>query len=156
MTNHLKRGSVAVVGAAESDLGKVAEHTSPLDLMAQATVRALDDCGLKMSDIDGLFCAVGQVRLSPLALAEYLRLKPNYFDGTIIGGSSFMAQITHAQAAIEAGLCEVALIAYGSTQKTVSRTAAGRPEYNYYETPYKPFLPSSAYAMAAARHMHEF
>ena len=87
MTNHLKRGSVAVVGAAESDLGKVAEHTSPLDLMAQATVRALDDCGLKMSDIDGLFCAVGQVRLSPLALAEYLRLKPNYFDGTIIGGS---------------------------------------------------------------------
>ena len=154
--NHLKRGSVAVVGAAESDLGKVAEHTSPLDLMAQATRRALDDAGLKMSDIDGLFAAVGQVRLSPLALAEYLRLKPNYFDGTIIGGSSFMAHIAHAQAAIEAGLCEVALIAYGSTQKTVSRAAAGRPEYNYYETPYKPFLPASAYAMAAARHMHEF
>jgi acetyl-CoA acetyltransferase len=124
--------------------------------MAQATRRALDDAGLKMSDIDGLFAAVGQVRLSPLALAEYLRLKPNYFDGTIIGGSSFMAHIAHAQAAIEAGLCEVALIAYGSTQKTVSRAAAGRPEYNYYETPYKPFLPASAYAMAAARHMHEF
>jgi len=152
----LKRGSIAVVGAAESDLGQVAPHTSPLDLMAQATRRALDDCGLKLSDIDGIFCAVGQVRLSPLALAEYLRLKPKYFDGTIIGGSSFMAHVSHAQAAIEMGLCEVALITYGSTQRSVSRAAASRPEYNYYETPYKPFLPASAYALAASRHMHEF
>ena len=39
-----KRGSVAVVGVAESDLGLVAPHTSPVDLMAQATMRALDDC----------------------------------------------------------------------------------------------------------------
>lgn len=152
----LKKGSVAVVGAAESDLGQVAPHTSPADLMAQATRRALDDCGLKLSDIDGIFCATSQIRLSPLALAEYLGLKPTYFDGTIIGGSSFMTHVAHAQAAIEAGLCEVALIAYGSTQRTVSRAAATAREYNYYETPYKPFLPASAYALAASRHMHEF
>ena len=152
----LKKGSVAVVGAAESDLGQVAPHTSPADLMAQATRRALDDCGLKLSDIDGIFCATSQIRLSPLALAEYLGLKPTYFDGTIIGGSSFMTHVAHAQAALEAGLCEVALIAYGSTQRTVSRAAATAREYNYYETPYKPFLPASAYALAASRHMHEF
>lgn len=152
----LKRGSVAVVGIAESDLGQVAPHTSPVDLMAQATMRALDDCGLKLSDIDGIFSAASQVRMSPLALAEYLRLKPNYFDGTIIGGSSFMSHVAHAQGAIQAGLCEVALITYGSTQRTVSRAAASSREYNYYETPYKPFMPASAYALAAARHMHEF
>ena len=152
----LKRGSVAVVGAAESDLGQVAPHTSPVDMMAQATMRALDDCGLKLSDVDGIFSATSQVRLSPLALAEYLRLKPNYFDGTIIGGSSLMSHVAHAQGAIQAGLCEVALIAYGSTQRTVSRAAASPREYNYYEAPYKPFLPASAYALAAARHMHEF
>lgn len=152
----LKRGSVAVVGAAESDLGQVAPHTSPVDMMAQATMRALDDCGLKLSDIDGIFSATSQVRLSPLALAEYLRLKPNYFDGTIIGGSSFMSHVAHAQGAIQAGLCEVALITYGSTQRSVSRAAASPREYNYYEAPYKPFLPASAYALAAARHMHEF
>jgi acetyl-CoA acetyltransferase len=152
----LKRGSVAVVGAAESDLGQVAPHTSPVDMMAQATLRALDDCGLKLSDIDGIFSATSQVRLSPLALAEYLRLKPNYFDGTIIGGSSFMSHVAHAQGAIQAGLCEVALITYGSTQRSVSRAAASPREYNYYEAPYKPFLPASAYALAAARHMHEF
>jgi len=151
-----KRGSVAVVGAAESDLGQVAPHTSPLDLMAQATRRALDDCGLKLADVDGLFVAASQVRFGPMSLAEYLRIKPKYFDGTIIGGSSFMSHLAHAQAAIEAGLCEVALIAYGSTQRSVSRAAASPREFNYYESPYKPILPISAYAMAAARHMHQY
>ncbi len=154
--SHLKRGSVAVVGAAESDLGLVAPHTSPLDLMAQATRRALDDCGLTLADVDAVFVAATQVRMGPMALAEYLRLKPKYFDGTQIGGSSFMSHLAHAQAAIEAGLCEVALIAYGSTQRSVSRAAASPREYNPYETPYKPILPISAYAMAAARHMHQY
>src|SRR6187397_2412149 len=151
-----KRGSVAVVGAAESDLGLVAPHTSPVDLMAQATLRALDDAGLKLSDVDSLFVAATQVRMGPMALAEYLRIKPKYFDGTIIGGSSFMSHVTHAQAAIEASLCEVAVIAYGSTQRSVSRAAASPREYNHYESPYKPILPISAYALAAARHMHQF
>ena len=68
--SHLKRGSVAVAGVAESDLGQMAPHTSPLDLMAQATHRALDDCGLKLSDVDGLLAAATQVRMGPMALAE--------------------------------------------------------------------------------------
>jgi len=154
--SHLGRGSVAVVGVAESDLGQVAPHTSPVDLMAQATRRALDDCGLKLSDVDGVFVAAGQVRNATMALSEYLGLNPTAFDGTQIGGASFMAHVAHAQGALEAGLCEVALIAYGSTQRSVSRATASPREYNPYETPYKPLLPISAYALAASRHMHQF
>jgi acetyl-CoA acetyltransferase len=127
-----------------------------MDLIAQATLAALDDCGLKLQDIDGVFCAMSQARVAPMAVAEYLGIKPDYFDGTIIGGSSFMTHIAHAQAALEAGLCKVALICYGSTQRSVSRAAAARPEYNYYETPYRPFNPPTAYAMAASRHMHQY
>jgi acetyl-CoA acetyltransferase len=152
----LKRGSVAVVGAAESDLGQVAQGTTPVDLMAQGTMRALEDCGLKLSDIDAVFAAATQVRTGPMALCEYLRIKPKYFDGTQIGGSSFMSHVAHATAAIEHGLCEVAVIAYGSTQRSVSRAAASPREYNTYESPYRPFLPSSAYAMATSRHMHQY
>jgi acetyl-CoA acetyltransferase len=152
----LKKASVAVVGAAESDLGLVAPNTSPVDLMAQATMRALEDAGLKLSDVDGVFSAATQTRMAPMVLCEYLRIKPKYFDGTIIGGSSFMTHVAHAQAAIEHGLCEVAVIAYGSTQRSVSRAAASPREYNYYESPYRPILPISAYAMAAARHMHQY
>ncbi|SMH28809.1 acetyl-CoA acetyltransferase [Maritimibacter sp. HL-12] len=150
------RGSVAVVGVAESDLGRVPDHTSPADLMAQAVSRALAACGLRLEDVDGLFATTSQLRMAPLALAEYLGLKPRYFDGTNIGGSSFQAHLAHAHAALDAGLCDVAVIAYGSTQRSVSRAAAAPREVNPWETPYRPILPTSAYALAAARHMHEY
>ena len=152
----LVRGSAAIVGVAESDLGAVAEGMSPIDLMAQGVNRALDDAGLKISDVDGIFAATSQVRLSALALSEYLKISSAYLDSTIVGGSSFMFHVAHAQAAIQQGLCEVAVIAYGSTQRTVGRRNASAREDNPYETPFKPFLPPTAYALAAARHMFEF
>jgi acetyl-CoA acetyltransferase len=152
----LTRGAVAVVGAAESELRLVAPHTSPIDLMAQGTIAALEDAGLELSDVDGLLSASTQSRFAPMVLAEYLGIKPRFFDGTAIGGSSFMTHVAHAHAAIELGLCEVAVIAYGSTQRSVSRAAASPREYNYYEAPFRPILPISAYAMAAARHMHQY
>lgn len=156
MSAGLVRGSVAVVGVAESDLGQVAPGMSPIDLMAQATARALEDCGLALSDIDGIFSASAQARFAPMMLAEYLGIRPRYFDGTQVGGSSFMSHLAHAQLAIQAGLCEVALIAYGSTQRSVSRSAASPPDANPYETPFRPLLPTAAYALAASRHMHEY
>src|SRR6516225_8504660 len=125
----LQRGSAAIVGVAESDLGAVAQDMSPIDLMAQGIRRALDDCGLGLRDIDGLLCATAQSRTSGLA---------------------------HAQAALQLGLCKVAVIAYGSTQRTIGRRQASVREYNPYETPFRPFLPSTAYALAASRHMHQF
>jgi len=147
---------IRVVGVAESDLGQVAPGTTALDLMAQASIRALDDCGLSLADVDGLFCASAEVRFGPMVLAEYLGLSPKVFDGTQVGGSSFMSHLAHARSALEAGTCDVALIAYGSTQRSMSRSRASPPDFNPYETPFKPMLPASAYALAASRHMHEF
>lgn len=152
----MKRGSCAIVGVAESDLGEVALGMSPLDLMAQGIQRALDDCGLNLQDVDGLFGAATQSRMLTLALREYLGIDPRHGDSTYLGGSSFMTHVAHAQAAIEAGLCEVAVITYGSTQRTEGRSATRARDINPYETPFKPFLPSTAYALAASRHMHEF
>jgi len=152
----LQRGSAAIVGVAESDLGAVAPEMSAIDLMAQGIQRALADCGLRLSDVDGLFCATAQSRTSGLALAEYLGISPAFIDSTILGGSSFMFHVAHAQAALQLGLCQVAVIAYGSTQRTIGRRQASVREYNPYETPFRPFLPSTAYALAASRHMYQF
>jgi acetyl-CoA acetyltransferase len=152
----LKRGGAAIVGAAESDLGKVADEMSPLDLMAQGTHRALADCGIALKDVDGLFCATAQVRLSVLAFAEYLGIQPAYLDSTIVGGSSFEYHVAHAVAALQLGLCNVAVVAYGSTQRSIGRRQASMREINPYETPFRPFMPSSAYALAASRHMHQY
>ncbi|RAP65396.1 thiolase [Achromobacter sp. HZ01] len=156
MNDDFRPGRAVVAGAAESDLGAVGEAYTALDLMAQGVYRALDDCGLSIKDVDGLFCATTQSRLAGLALAEYLQLPEAYIDSTSTGGSSFMGHLARAEAAIAAGLCEVAVVAYGSTQRSLGRKNTSRPEWNPYESPYKPFLPATAYAMAAARHMHEF
>jgi acetyl-CoA acetyltransferase len=154
--SELRRGGAAIVGAAESDIGQVGPGFSVIDLMAQGITRALDDCGLTLKDVDGLICASTQSRTSPLNLAEYLGISPAFIDGTIIGGSSFMFHIQHAMAALQLGLCNVAVIAYGSTQRSIGRQNASVREINPYETPYRPFLPSTAYALAASRHTHEF
>ncbi|MBO9513071.1 MAG: thiolase [Variovorax sp.] len=156
MSHPSLRGSCAIVGVAESDLGEVAAGMSPMDLMAQATRRALDDCGLSLADVDGVFAATSQSRMPTLALCEYLGIQPRYHDGTNIGGSSFMSMLAHAQAAIAAGLCEVALIAYGSTQRSLGRANVAAPDANPYESPYRPIYTASSYALAASRHMHEF
>jgi len=152
----LKRASAAIVGVAEADLGHVADGLSVIDLMAQGVQRALDDCGLRLKDIDGVFSATTQSRLSVLALCEYLGIDPPFLGSTIVGGSSFEYHVAHAMGAIEQGLCTVAVVAYGSTQRSVGRKQASVREINPYESPFKPFMPSSAYALAASRHMHEF
>jgi acetyl-CoA acetyltransferase len=152
----LKRGSAAIVGVAESDLGQVADGMSPMDLCAQGITRALADCGLTLKDVDGLFCAMTQQRMSIVSLIEYLGIAPTFIGSSMTGGSSFEFHVAQAMAAVSAGLCNVAVIAYGSTQRSVGRKQASQREFNPYETPFRPFLPASAYALAASRHMHQY
>nr|BBH95663.1 thiolase [Thermogemmatispora argillosa] len=148
----------AIVGVAESDLGYTPDKTV-LQLQAQAARAALEDAGFGFDEVDALFCA-GNWSWSPtLTLAEYLGLRPRYSDSTNIGGSSFEAHIEHAVAAIEAGLIEVALIVYGSTQR--SDRSRGRISSTYrlteqFEGPFGLPTPVGAYALAAMRHMHQF
>lgn len=154
--NPLQRGACAIVGVAESDLGQVADGLTPLDLMGQAIRRALDDAGLSLRDVDGLFATTSQSRMPTLALAEYLGIRPRYHDATNIGGCSFMSMVAHAQLAIQAGLCEVAVITYGSTQRSMGRANVAAADANPYEAPYRPLYTASSYALAASRHMHQY
>jgi len=146
---------IAIVGVAESDLGEAEPGTRPIDLAVQASLAALDECGLTTADVDGLFAA-GPWSLPTLDLGAYLNIQPSYTDSTNIGGSSFVAHVNHARAAINAGLCEVALIAYGATPRSSRGTSRRGIEGSPYEDPYDPMLPIAAYALAASRHMYEF
>ena len=148
----------AIVGVAESDLGRTPDRTV-LQLQHQAARAALDDAGFTFDDVDALFCA-GNWAWSPnLMLAEYLGIRPRYTDTTNIGGSSFEAHIGHAVAGIEAGLFEVALIAYGSTQR--SDRSRNRGGYTFrladqFDPLFGLPMPVGAYALAAMRHMFEY
>ena len=154
MTTEL-RGKSAIVGTGHAGFGE-AHGLTAYDVMAQSALAALGDAGLKMSDVDGLFCTMMEDSMPALMAAEYLGIQPRFIDGTMSGGSSFVNYLTSATMALDAGLCDVALIVYGSNQRTASGrlVTASRPPA--YEAPYNPRYPISAYAMAAARHMHEY
>jgi len=150
------RGRAAVVGVAESLLGEVGPGISPLDLIGQAAVAAVRQAGLRMSDIDGLFSHSAFFGMPNVMTAQYLGIRPRYTDSTAIGGSSFVAHLHHAAAAIHAGLCDCALIVYGSVQRSAGGLIASGPTDIWYERVHRLVQPVGAYALAAARHMHEY
>jgi acetyl-CoA acetyltransferase len=148
-------GSAAVVGAAEVDTWQ-SEGRSPVGLMAEATRRAVADAGLTLADVDGLFSASSHYTFPTMNLAERLGMHPRFMDSSNIGGASFVSHAGHAAAAIAAGLCDVAVIAYGSTQRSDMGRLISRAEWSAYEEPYGLIHPISSVALMAQRHMHEF
>ena len=153
--------SVAIVGVAESDLGKV-PGKSALELQAQAAMLALADAGLKLSDVDGVFAHTDD-RFSSLQVSEFLGLRPRFVDSTNVGGMSNLLHVQRAMAAIAAGMCEVALITYGSTQLSDDSRKGGAVAADVPHTPRGQFIlpyghlsPIGYYAMVAQLHMHRY
>lgn len=116
MNKNQLSGRYSIVGVGEAAIGKAEPGQTAITTQARAAQRAMLDCGLKPGDIDGVFAHWGD-KASSLLVLEYLGLKPTYTDSTLVGGQSSLTMLIHAIAAIEAGLCEVALITYGSTQR---------------------------------------
>ena len=153
----LKR-ACAIAGVAESRLGVVPDSTV-MTLQAEAMVAALAEAGLEKSDVDAVFSSGNWGRLPQLQVAEYLGIWPSYSDNTSVGGASFEFHLGHAAAAIQAGLCKVAIIVYGSTQRSrrERRIFEAHTDLGYqYETPYGLPIPVGAYALAASRHMAQY
>jgi acetyl-CoA acetyltransferase len=155
------RGRAAIVGVATFGCGE-AKGFSEMEVLARSAQAAVADAGLKMSDIDGLCTASVGSTMWPMPVVEYLGLKPTFIDGTMVGGSSFIAHLLPAMHALQSGQCNAVLVCYGSTQRTAT---FGRREIAQarrwmdpqpYETPYEPFNPPSAYALATSRHMHQY
>ncbi len=153
-------GNIAIAGVHEHPT-RWAPDKSDYQIMGESARGALEDCGLSLDDVDGLFAAgMGMGVMGVVTLAEYLNLKPRYLDGTNIGGSSFVAHVNHAAAAIHSGLCEVALILYGSTaaSQAMAIGTAGRGGQDAHASFVSPYglTTVGSYALVAQRHMHEY
>jgi len=150
-------GAVAIAGAFEHPT-RFAPDKSEWQLMAESARGALADCGLRLSDVDGLLAAgMGMGPMGIVQLAEYLNLHPSFLDGSNIGGSSFVAHVAHAAAAIQAGLCRVALILYGSTAASQALAIGtglrgGADAAAGFVSPYG-LTTVGGYALVARRHM---
>ena len=151
---HPLRAKAACVGLATAGCGEAPGWNS-VELMAQAVLKALADAQIPLAHVDGLFAATAVHAMPQISLAEHLGIRPAFSDGSNIGGSSFIAHAITAAMALEMGICKVAVIAYGSNQRSAGGFKS-MSEPMPYEAIYEPRNPVNAYALAANRYMHEF
>src|SRR4030081_2018222 len=79
----------AIVGVAESDLGVVGADRTALQLQAQAAKAALEDAGLTLREVDGIFSAGGDGWSPTMSIAEYLGVTPRWTTGAKTAGALF-------------------------------------------------------------------
>lgn len=153
------RRPVYIAGVAETPLGKVPDHTE-FSMVALAAREALAEAGMTLRDVDGLFVNyMGEE--GSVQVAEYLGIQPRYSDSTDLGGAAFEAFVHHAMCALEAGECEVALVAYASRQRSLRnrpRAHVGNPMslMAQFEHPYGAVPPFAQFGLLTARHMHQY
>ncbi|KAA0890840.1 thiolase [Pusillimonas sp. ANT_WB101] len=149
------RGKVAIAGIGSFNVGSVPGF-SAMENLGGAALRAISDAGLNIQDIDAVFSASSAHAFPTLSVCEYLGLKPTFVGGANVGGSSFEMHVIEAALALEAGLCNAALICYGSNQRSAGGRLVSMAEKQWQEEPYRFRMPINGYAMAAARHMYEY
>jgi acetyl-CoA C-acetyltransferase len=154
------RRQACIAGAYEHPTRKAPDKTVA-QLHAECARGALADAGLTLQDVDGYYCAGDAPGLGANNMADYLGLRLRQVDSTDTGGSSYLIHVAHAAQAIATGRCNVALITLagrprseGSSGVAPRLVTATTPDVPW-EMPYGP-VTVNMYALAAARHMHEF
>jgi acetyl-CoA C-acetyltransferase len=147
-----RRGRARIAGAYEHPR-RVIEDRSVGQLHREVAAGALADAGLSFADVDAYF---SDGRTPSLSMIDYLGLDVRHVDSTSIGGSSYLAHVGHATAAIAAGICDVALITCAGRPRSRQRAEfhEGTPETGFEDV----YGTSTAgvYALVAQRHMYRY
>ncbi len=150
----MKPGSIAIVGAAETDEVGVLPNHSQIHLHVEAARNAIKDAGLDVGDIDGIAGAGASIEV-----AWHLGIKPTYVDTTAVGGTSFLLHVRHAAAAITAGHAKTVLITHGESGKSRNGVPGRGPDPSgpsgQYEAPYGVFGPPSMFTVPVLRFLKE-
>jgi acetyl-CoA acetyltransferase len=158
------RDTCAIVGTGHSRLGKV-PGVSSIDLLVEATSNALEDAGLKPSDIDGvIFRGPDDSYSHHQVVGSRLGINARFSTTLDNGGASQILSVALAVMAIKAGLASTVICGYGrdawsrthateeARVRNETRPASQRPrefgpEYGYFGA-------VAAHAFGAQRHMH--
>ena len=155
------RNNVALVGVGHTEYARTMNRTG-LDLIAEATQKALDDCGLRKEDIDGLATNYGPPLSVDLDIVrEVLGLNVRWYGQTRNGGSNNDTAIQWAAFAVHHGLANYVAIVFGDEggpmrfggettgRETGTDQYAGNP-------PYGMTSPGAAAAMGARIYFHRY
>ncbi len=156
------RGKVAIVGAADTEVG-VVPHLSATQMYVRAAKLALEDAGITKEDVDGLITCNSWVEpylYHAEMIAEYMQIFPRYCLNVATGGGTTLAIMQHAATAIASGVCNTVLITMAdnmlsglSRDKAIeAMSTAGHAQF---ERPYGPPIPAF-YALIAQAHMHAY
>ena len=156
------RGKVAIVGAADTEVG-VVPHMSATHLCVDAALRALADAGISKNEVDGLITCNSMAEpfmYHAEAIAEYMQIFPRYCMSVGTGGGTTFSILQHAASAILTGVCETVLITMGdSLHSGLSREQAmaiqASTGHSQFEIPYGPTVPAY-YALIAQAHMAKY
>ena len=149
-----------ISGVHDTQVGSLPDSTC-MSLHAEATLGALADAGLKLSDIDGLLTAYSfaspQLMLGGV-FGEYIGLRPKVNASISMGGMTAGLLVQHAASLVRAGICRHVLCVTGDNRLTgmgekvqAALADVGHPQY---EQPYGMSVPA-AFAQAAQVYMHE-
>ena len=161
VTNSL-RGQVCIVGAADTDVGKVPQY-SATGLCVEAAQLALADAGITKDQIDGLVTCNSMAEphmYHAEAIAEYLQIFPRYCISAAAGGGTTFSILQQVASAIVTGVCDTVLISMADSLRTgLSREQAmtlqsstGHPQF---EIPYGATVPAY-YALVARAYMDAY
>ena len=150
------REKTVIAGIGHTAFGKLAGR-STLSLNVEAIRKALADAGVDKGEVDGLFvkCPTSKFEMMyAQKLAESLGIVPRIGGVWDQGGATNASMIGYAAMAIEAGQCEIAVIALADNPATGTRQAYDKAWgedsiFGWFGTP-------AGYAMIARRHMGEY
>lgn len=156
---------VAIAGIGETPVGNL-PGTHSTTLYVEAARRAIEDCGIEKSEIDGLLTTASVVNDNVrhhMMIAENLGLFCKTLCDTLrTGGAAFGYALQLAQWAVQSGRCKAVLVV--SADNLLSGPGAGKGVTAYtelgahsleFEVPFGAHIPAF-YALVAARHMHQY
>ncbi|WP_289298743.1 hypothetical protein [uncultured Reyranella sp.] len=151
------REKAAITGIGETAYSR-SSGRSVVSLQLEASLRAIEDAGLRPSDIDGVI-PYGSVVVAEEFVTNFGIGDLRFSATTPLGGASCVAAVQCATAAITAGICNHVLIPVGrngASQGRIGARVQQMPQFRLvgeFEMPLGAIAPAQLYAPMARRHM---
>ena len=149
------RGKTVIAGVGHTTFAKQPGR-STISMNVEACRRALEDASIEKDMVDALYVKYPTSRPESFygqQLAEAMGIVPKVGGAWDQGGAANASMIGMAAMAIEAGLCNVALVSFADNPRSGTRqayeSAGPNGVYGWFGVP-------AQYAMVAQRHMAEY
>lgn len=160
-------GKCAIAGLGATRMGKNYDHPSAMGFAVEAVELAIEDAGLKRSDIDGLLVNPGVTwnnGMASFALQQAMGMRDLRLTATMnAGGATAGAMVMHAAQSIAAGMVNAVACVFADAPLKPPRPETGKSgggsaaAYGFgrgLDAAYGLFGVNAQYAFVARRHMH--